>query len=100
MAWELCCGGHRHQQLRGRCAALEELLGPGGSDLPPRPLAFAMALQAGLLGKTGKNMKLKIGACARCGSLHIGEASRPGPRAGRPERRDARALLRVRLVED
>ena len=100
---ELCHGNHSHQQLRGRCVALKCSWTRVAQTYPRNlcyDLASAMALQTGLLGQNGRSVKLKIGACAKCSSLRIGEASHPGPRARRFERRDARALLRVRLVED
>ena len=100
---ELCRGGHSHQQLRGRCAALKSSWTHVAQRYPRdlcHDIATAMAEHAGLIPE-GKTLKLKIGACAKCGDGRIGEASHPGPRTGSAALgRDAKQLLNTRLVED
>lgn len=100
---ELCKGGHSHQHLRGRCAALRSSWTHVAQTYPRDlcyDLATALAHQVGLLPKQSTSLKLKIGACAHCGEGRIGEAANPGPGRHQPGRRDARELLNTRLVED
>lgn len=100
---ELCKGGHSHQHLRGRCAALRSSWTHVAQTYPRAlcyDLATALAHQVGLLSKRCTSLKLKIGACAHCSEGRIGEAANPGPGRPQPGRRDARELLNTRLVED
>lgn len=100
---ELCQGGHSHQHLRGRCAALKSSWTHVAQTYPQNlcyDLATALAERVGLLSPSCKVLKLKIGACAHCGEGRIGEASNPGPGRAASYQRDAADLLNTRLVED
>eukprot|EP00438_Fugacium_kawagutii_P018146 Skav206346 [mRNA] locus=scaffold3448:18626:25158:+ [translate_table: standard] len=100
---ELCIGGHSHVRLRGR-SSVHKASWTRVAQVYPRglckDLATALALKAGLL--PGKQVKLQIGACAKCSPSRIGEAAHPGPRrrGGSEFRRDASELVNAPLVEE
>eukprot|EP00435_Cladocopium_sp_Y103_P037015 s110_g9.t1 len=100
---ELCLGGHSHQRLRGR-SVVHKCSWTRVAQVYPKALckdlACAMALRAGLVSV--RQVKLSIGACAKCADQRIGEAANPGPRvphAAEP-RREAFELVNTQLVED
>lgn len=75
-----CTCKRPHFQLRGTCRARGI---PWTQIAEPYPNGFATMLAAAVASQVGwaDRKKLNIARCARVGSLRVGEASHPGPRA-------------------
>eukprot|EP00438_Fugacium_kawagutii_P031232 Skav211063 [mRNA] locus=scaffold314:129393:143003:- [translate_table: standard] len=97
---ELCCGGHSHQQLRGRSLA-HQMNWTRIAQVYPRKLcsrlAGALAKRAQL--KQHSIQKFSVSACAKAGEGRIGEASHPGPPKRRKEPRNVADLLTAPIFE-
>ena len=93
----LCVCKSGHVVLRGRSKLHGMNYTKLAESYPRRLCAFLAAGFAVDLGLKGKCRKLDLGACAKCNSGRIGEASNPGPRMRAPERFGS--LSSVQLLE-
>ena len=93
----LCQGGHQHLLLRGR-SKKDKMSWTRVAQAYPKGVAEELA--ASLIRACGycERRKLHISRCAKAGEGRIGEASNPGPRRPRTDRREG-LLTAVPLVE-
>ena len=72
----LCKCTAPHKQLRGQHPTLRK---PWTLVAQPYPRGFCKVLAAACCFSCGWSQKFNVGACAKCSSLRVGEATNPGP---------------------
>jgi hypothetical protein len=78
-----CSCTKEHVQLRGQHPTLKKAW---TAVAQPYPRGFSKLLGSAIVSACNWSRRLNVSACARAGSLRIGEAKNPGPRAVRPAR--------------